>query len=43
MSKNTKNDTTDNIPISTGINLDVVEKALVTAGNDLIDKTKKTD
>jgi hypothetical protein len=41
MSKNTKNDTTDNIPISTGINLDVVEKALVTAGNDLIDKTKK--
>ena len=43
MSKNTntKNNSTDNIPAATNIDLDVVEKALVNGGNKVIDKAMK--
>jgi hypothetical protein len=43
MSKNTntKNNSTDNIPTVTNIDLDVVEKALVNGGNKVIDKAMK--
>ena len=43
MSKNTntKNNSTDNIPAATNLDLDVVEKALVNGGNKVIDKAMK--
>ena len=41
MIKNTKNNSTDNIPSATNIDLDVVEKALITGGNKVIDKAMK--
>ena len=45
MSKNTKNNSTDNstdnIPATTNIDLDVVEKALINGGNKVIEKAMK--
>ena len=41
MSKNTKNNSTDNIPSATNIDLDVVEKALIKGGNKVINKAMK--
>jgi len=41
MSKNTKNNSTDNIPSATNVDLDVVEKALIAGGNKVIDKAMK--
>jgi len=41
MSKNTKNNSTDNIPVETNINLDVVEKTTINTGSKVIDKAYK--
>lgn len=41
MSKNTKNNSTDNIPSATNVDLDVVEKALIKGGNKVINKAMK--